>query len=431
MTRNRKNQVSDNPSTAEMKAMLPLVKAASLIAGAFSFFGNEKAAKIKAAADEVLNQADILDVPDRFNAAFADQGWIATNSFSMQIMKEALAHHVHDRADEAQKTILSWFDEGNISLFCIQRSRRHHKAHLRDDQLHEALKLYLEERYMAAVPLILIACDGMTSDVVGYSPFKADADLSCFDSIVGHETALPKLIKKLTTGIRKSSNDPLYLPNRNGILHGRSLGYANKVLCAKSWMLLLALVDWASDKATEKSRKEKHEKQQLTTLRDSLELHAKNQRDRQIIDNFKRTDRRSPFSNLTDPKLPETAFNAFFQGWQDKNFGQMAVNAMNLRGQSLKKHAGEIRNMAEFVNLESFTLLEVKHTTVARAEAIVELKARAIQDEVIGVLEVLAFRCKPDGDIAMPQDEGRWCVQQNCIYNVINKKFIKSNSPEK
>ena len=272
MTRKTNNRISDNPSTAQMKAMLPAVKAASVVAGAFGIFGSEKAAKIKAAADEVLNQADILDVPDRFNAAFADQGWIATGSFSMQAMQDALDHHDNGRPDDARKSIVAWFDEDNISLFCIQRSRRYHKADLRDDQRKEALKLYLEERYMTAVPLILIACDGMASDVAGHSPFAQGADLSCFDSIVGHDSALPTLIGKLITGVRKSSNDPLDLPNRNGILHGLSLGYANKELCAKAWMLLLALVDWASDKASEQERRQQFDKEQSTTLRDSLEL---------------------------------------------------------------------------------------------------------------------------------------------------------------
>lgn len=423
MTHKKTNRISDNPSTAQMKAVLPAVKAASAVAGAFGFFGNEKAAKIKAAADDLLEQAKILDVPDRFNEAFANQGWIATGSFSMTAMHAALDHHANGRADDAQKAIVEWFDEGNISLFCIQRSRRYHDADLRDDQLKEALKLYLEERYMAAVPLILIACDGMASDVAGYSPFKSDADLSCFDSIVGHDSALPALMKKLTTGVRKSSNEPLDLPNRNGILHGRSLGYANKELCAKAWMLLLALVDWASDKASEQERREQFEKEQATTLRDSLDLHTKTQRDKQIIDAFQRSEQSAPFTDLTDPERPETAFIAFFEGWKNKNYGQMAKNAMNPRGESMKRRAGEMRNMAEFVELQDYELVTVRHTTVARAEAIVRVTAKTIRKDVSGTIEVLAFRSKPDGGIAMPLDDGHWCVQQNCIYGVMNEKF--------
>ena len=324
--------------------------------------------------------------------------------------------------------IIQWFNEENLSLFCIQRSRRHHHADLRDDQLREALKLYLEERYMAAVPLILIACDGMASDVAGYSPFKSNADLSCFDSIVGHESALPNLISRLTTGVRRSSNAPVLLPNRNGILHGRSLGYANKELCAKAWMLLLALVDWASDKATEQERLEKFEKEQSVTLRDSFDSLAQTRLDREIIDAFERSERTAPFSSLEDNALPETAFNAFFQGWLDKNYGRMAKNSMNRRADGLNKHAGVMRQMTEFVELTNFELITVRHTTVARAEATVRVTGKTNQKTVSGIVEVLAFRYKPEGEIAMPQDDGHWCVQQNIVYCVMNELFEGEDS---
>lgn len=427
MTKGRKNLISDNPSTAQIKAVLPAVKLASKVAGAFGLFGNKKAVHIKAIADDLLEQAKIIDIPDRFNKAFADQGWIATGSFSMDVMKQALDYQGNDQAKDARQAIIEWFNEDNISLFCIQRSHQHHHADLRDGQLQEALKLYLEERYLAAVPLILIACDGMASDVAGYSPFKSGADLSCFDSIVGHESALPNLIGRLTTGVRRSTNDPLVFPNRNGILHGRSLGYAHKELCAKAWLLFLALVDWASDKASEQERLEKYDKERSVTLRDSIDSLAKTRRDRVIMDEFERLKRSAPFADLTDTSLPETAFNAFFQGWLKKNYGQMAKNAMNPRTDGLNKHAGELRQTAEFVELINYELITVHHTTVARAEAVVKVTANTIQKPVSGIIEVLAFRCKPDGDIAMPQDDGHWCVQHNCIYSVMNENFELEN----
>ena len=89
---------------------------------------------------------------------------------------------------------------------------------------------------MAAVPLILIACDGFVSGVLGTSPFEKDADLSVFDSIVGHPTSLPALIGMLRKGVRKTSDERLDVPLRHGILHGRSLGYANRRVCYKAWI---------------------------------------------------------------------------------------------------------------------------------------------------------------------------------------------------
>ena len=77
------------------------------------------------------------------------------------------------------------------------------------------------------MPLILIACDGFTPDVLGTSPFEKDANLTAFESITGHSNSLPFLIKELTTGVRKSSDEELTLPLRRGILHGQLLGYAS------------------------------------------------------------------------------------------------------------------------------------------------------------------------------------------------------------
>lgn len=424
MTKKPRSLISDNPSTAQIKASLPAVKLASNIASAFGFLGSKRATKIKEDADDLLAQAEILHIPDLFNEAFANKGWIATGSLSMEVMKHALELHKNGRPEEAIESIVAWFDEENIA-FQIRRARRHHRADLRDTQLREALKLYLEGRYFAAVPLILIACDGMASDIAGYSPFKLEADLNCFDSIVGHESALPDLIGRMTKGVYKSSNEKLDFLNRNGILHGRSLGYANKEMCTKAWMLFLALADWVSDKTTENERRESYEREQSVTLRDSLNSFRETRRDQEIIRAFERTETSAPFDDLSNPELPVSSFNAFFEGWQNRNFGQMARNAMNPCGDSLKKQAGAMRQMTEFVELTSFELITVRHTTVARAEALVNVKAKTIHKNVSGIVKLIAFRCKPDGRMAMPRDDAHWCVQQLGIYSVMNEKFLK------
>lgn len=190
-------KIADNPTAKEMRTILPLVQFLGSAAGLAARMGIKREAmnKFKNSADELTASADILELPDRFNTAFADQGWIATSSFALDIVRKAVELHGEGKAEEAESAILEWFTEDNIRLFAITRARRFHAAHLRNEQLEEALRLYLEERYMAAVPLILIACDGFASDVSGISPFEKNADLTCFDSITGHQTSLPALMK--------------------------------------------------------------------------------------------------------------------------------------------------------------------------------------------------------------------------------------------
>ncbi len=109
-------------------------------------------------ADDVISQSDILDLPDRFNTAFAEHGWIATSSLSVDVLRGTLERKEAGDEDAAEEVILDWLKPETINLFAIKRSKTFSQAHGRWDQLREALTLTGEGRYWSAVPLILIAC---------------------------------------------------------------------------------------------------------------------------------------------------------------------------------------------------------------------------------------------------------------------------------
>lgn len=428
MENDKKNsKISNNPSTRHIKALLPGLQALAKGASSLGKLGIKRD-QMKLFTDQIadlVEQSKIIDLPDRFNEIFGALGWITVGSaLSVDVMKEAISLHNAGRIDEAEMTLVEWFTKDNIELFAILRARRFHQAALRDDQLKEALKLYLEERYMAAVPLILIACDGFASDVAPVSPFEKDADLGCFDSITGHSTALPALMKLITKGVRKSRDDVLNLPLRHGILHGRSLGYANKKVCAKAWLLMMALVDWAIDKASEDERIEKYEQKQRETFADALDQHRKLRADKKVIEAFKPYDVVLPFGAPLDLNGPENVATEFLSGWQAKNYGRMAKHAVNRTQKPDNKMAGEMRQMAEYVELLAYEFRSFRHTNVARCDVRIWAKAKTLTKDVEGEFDLLLLRFTSKGDIAMPNDkDGRWCVQQLCIYNVMNEKF--------
>ena len=422
-------KISDNPSTKEMKALLPGLHA--LGKGAFFLgklsFRREKMLRFAGQIDELVEQSKIIDLPDRFNEAFGALGWIAVGSaLSVDVINEALTLHADGRINEAEMALVEWFTAENIELFAILRARRFHQASLRDDQLKEALQLYLEGRYMAAVPLILIACDGFASDVALVSPFEKDTDLSCFDSITGHSTALPELVKLITKGVRKSRNDTLELPLRHGILHGRSLGYANKKVCAKAWLLLMALVDWAVDKSSEDERRVQYEKKQHETLSDTLEKHRRTYADRKIMDAFVPYDVDLPLIGPLDPDSPENALSEFLAGWKAKNFGKMALHSVNLTQNPIKRMAGEMRSATDLVELSDSEILSFHRTSVARCDVRIWAKAKTLTKDVEGEFNLVIFRFADDGNVAMPNDNGRWCIQQNFMYNIMHEKFAST-----
>ena len=84
---------------------------------------NENIENIHHAADAALNEADIVDLPDRFNDAFSSDGWIATGSMSVDTMRQALHLYESGERQKADDVILSWFDRERIALFAIKRAK--------------------------------------------------------------------------------------------------------------------------------------------------------------------------------------------------------------------------------------------------------------------------------------------------------------------
>ena len=420
-------KILDNPSAEEMNSVLPGLKALGNVAGFLGKLGvkKEPLKAFQEKVDDLTKQANILHLPDRFNETFGAKGWIAVGgALSVEIIEEALSLHAEDKVDEAESVLVEWFTKERIELFAILRARRFHKARLRDDQLEEALQLYLEGRYIAAVPLILIACDGFASDIAPVSPFEKDADLSCFDSITGHSTALPALIKLLTKGVRKSRDDEISLPLRHGILHGRSLGYANKTVCAKAWLLMMALVDWAIDKSSEEDHQKKFDEKKSQTLADGLMRYRMVQADKKTIEAFEPHEVTGPPKEPLNSDGPELAVTSFLSGWKAKNYGKMGGVVVNMTNKPANKMAGEMRNMAEFVELIGYDIKSIRYSTVARCDVRIRARAKTLKKEVDGEFNLLLLRFTSTGEVAMPNDEDcQWAVQQNCIYNIMNEKF--------
>lgn len=418
--------IVDLPSTRELSAALPAVRVVRGLANLAlkAGVGGQKAQRILDSADELLAQSDILDLPDRFNTAFAESGWIATSSLSADMMRAALQHHEEGDEEAAEAVILDWLTPEIINLFAITRSKSFGDVHGRWHQLHEALALTEEGRYWSAVPLILIACDGFASDVLGTSPFEKNADLALFDSVVGHSTSLPAAVARITKSVRKSSDDTLSLPLRHGILHGRSLGYANRTVCGKAWMLMIALVDWAADMREEETRRAKDEARRSASWFDLRDALQKNRADKVEIEAFSPRRWDGPFDTDLAEDEPPLAFREFLSGWKAKNFGLMAKRAVNITQQKHGHLAGRMRSDAEHIQLTEFEILSVAQTTVARAEARVRMNGQSLKGDVGGEFTIFAFRHTPNGEVAMPTDQGTWQVQQGCIFDLMHERKI-------
>lgn len=425
--------VSDIPSVAEAKALLRGFKAFGnvlcIVLCIFERLGirPEQMKELQRKIDDVTKDADILDLHSRFNAAFRERGWIAVGrALSVTVIKGALEYHEVGKDDEAEELLVEWFTEEHIRFFAIAQARPFHKAMRRNDQLEEALRLYLEERYLAAIPLILIACDGFASDVGSVSPFEKDADLSCFDSITGHSDALPALIKLVTKGVRKSRDDEMDLPLRHGILHGRSLGYANKIVCAKAWLLMMAFVDWAKDKASEAKRKREYEENRAKTPIDGVKMLKKNRAIKIAMEAFEPHEIVGPLEGPFASNGPELAVIEFLSGWKAKNYGKMGKVAWNEENEPYKMMAGKMRNMTELVELLGYEIKSIRYSTIVRCDVRICATVKTWKTEVKGNIDLFLLKVTTSGNLAMQDNEEfRWVVQPNFVYDIVNGKFAK------
>ncbi len=258
--------------------------------------------------------------------------------------------------------------------------------------------------------------------MLGTSPFEKSADLTLFDLIVGHPTSLPAAIGRITKAVRSSSDETLSIPFRHGILHGRSLGYANRIVCGKAWLLMIALVDRAADKQGEEVRMADDERRRSASWSDLSGSLRKSRADKEAIEAFVPQHWDGPFEGDFPSEEPPFAFWEFLTGWQSKNYGLMTKRAVNLTQQAHGRLAGRMHSDAEHVELAKFEILKVELPTVARAEARAHMRGQTLNGEVGGPFQILAFRGTLDGEVAMPADEGNWEVQQKCVFDLMHSR---------
>lgn len=420
-----KDKIADNPSAAEM---IQVANAARLFMELGITPPHGPLGKAAAALADVVEKADVLTLPDRFNTAFRGLGWVTCGSMPTTAMEEAIAAQIAGRTDEAEDCLASIFDEPTLR-FLIMRSHRFHRAPERKEQLEEAKALFLDGRYLAATPLILMAADGLAYDVGGFSVFSDHADLTAFDSIVGHETGLPALIQLIRTPRPKTTGAAISIPYRHGILHGRDSGYGNKIASAKAWHLFQALVDWAGEKGDEPARVADRERKNAQSLEDVLTLAVTQaqQRDaeRKEIDAWTARDLDHLPKAPHEVGSPEEALYDYLCGWRDGNFQRMGKRCINFVGHSIGKLTYEAKRDAKGLDLTGFNVTRFYDTVPggSRAEVTLEFETptgpKALNVE-IGVMLDLG----KDG-IHLRGPKARWQVMGHALHDV-RRKLAKS-----
>lgn len=191
----KSNRIIDNLSCAEWIEQLQVFGSLESIYRELPFarklFPNLGDAFAK--LSEIKKQAEILQMPDRFNEIFSPYGWIAYESMNLEVIREAINHYEASGIEKAELYLAETYDEETLR-FRIKQFNGNSEFRRRIRLVSLAKDDYLAERYHACIPLLLSILDGVVNDVSRHVGFFAESvDMTAWDSIAAHETGLQSI----------------------------------------------------------------------------------------------------------------------------------------------------------------------------------------------------------------------------------------------
>lgn len=425
----QKDKISDNPSYSKLKTDVTGFSMLGRILKIFSFFG-PKNSELKDALSklpELKKQTEhFLKLPDKFNVHFSKSGWIAHESMNVPLMEKSINLANENYFDQAEKELAFYFTSPQIDLL-LNRFKTSPELVLRYKLIKLAYQDTLEKRYYSAVPLLLIIIDGIVNDISKSKGFFTNStDLTAWDSVAAHTSGLSSIRDIFNTTRKKTNNDEIFLPYRNGILHGRDLKYDNKYVVGKCWCTLFAIFDWKQ--ALQKQKDNPPIPEKKPTLRESLSDLKKTLNDYQRhkvshnqlmkdIEEWKpRLINQSEIKTNSFKKYsPEKGVDNLFKNWQNKNYGKIAEQQYYFGNKdvNLGKEAGKVRRELIDKELKEFKIISIEDEAPAISVITVNIKYQ-INEVNMEKEIILRMICK--------SENGRTAIngQENITWSFIN-----------
>ena len=423
------DKIENNPSFNEFGKQLEGAKHAKTILSFIAPFSKKVKNVLNEfeAFDKIQNDFDeISKSPDLFNENYSDLGWIAHESMSHSLMLECIKHAENEEKNLAEEKLADYYTTNEIkwlisSTYGIPEFRKS------NDIINFAFDDTINNRFFSSIPLLLILIDGIVNDIDKNKGFFTEStDLTAWDSIAAHSTGLTKLRDILNTTRKTTNIEEIFLPYRNGILHGRDITYGNKYVCAKLWLTLFAINDWAKSLKKNKENpqqelKKKNLKESLSELKNSIEDY-KNQnlkykemdfymdywKSRKII-----LGENIPFSGHLDEYekfSPEYDVINFLENWQKNNYGAIA-NQIDYYSKNIniQNEAGILRKTFKDKFFKSFTLISVNHISPALCYVELEIKFEFEKSQFLKKMNMrLIYKSKENENMVYGQRDGTW-----------------------
>lgn len=204
--------------------------------------------------DKIINleneRKSLKNIPKDFNSFFAEHGWVATDDTPVPLMTESLRIAKKSGREEAEFFICNYL----TPEFCKNSLRRMTAIWVYKDRqtlIELAYEDHKEKRYHASVPVILSQIEGLVRDIAHESTFFTgkEGKISKFkyeSPVTGLIGSLDVLAGRLGSHRTDNiENDPLSIPYRHGILHGKDINYNNVLVSSKCFFTLFSLRTWA------------------------------------------------------------------------------------------------------------------------------------------------------------------------------------------
>ena len=207
-------------------------------------------------------------LPDKFNKHFAKNGWIAHESMNSKLMEKTIELAESGKFKEANQNLVEYYCSSEIEWLLM-----HFKNIPEFSKRYEFIKLAyqdtIDKRFYSCIPILIMVIDGAVNDIDKNKGFFTDStDLTAWDSIAAHNSGLNVIRDVFNSKRKKTTTEQIEMPFRNGILHGRDLGYANEIVAAKCWATLIAIKDWA--KAIKNGKKSPPEPEKKLSFKENL-----------------------------------------------------------------------------------------------------------------------------------------------------------------
>lgn len=396
-----------------------------------------KLMEIKAQIKEIQKYNEL------FNEHYISRGWIVYDSMNADLIRRCVTLAERGLIDEGEAELVKYYkDEENIRylLILLKNIEELRKRYVLIEKAYTDFK---SERYYSCVPIFFAIIDGAFGEAVKHTGFFSEnSNLELWDSMLGHDEGLIALRKIIYSGRKGFNTNPVYIPYRNGIIHGKDISYDNELVGAKTLALLFTVADWIREYKSGKHIKPEPEPKKtiVENLKDIKEflirinnISKKNKENNKQIESWTPRSFNDKYLKdlLFDEDSPERMLMDFLEAWKRKNYGIMAQMMVSVDNEHTGIVAGRLRRETDTYSLNDYRFIEIKDTapviTIIKVNIMIENNAGIYNTDM--KISMVHQKSRNDTMPVLRNEEcGHWFLFESTEYDlesVLSKVMIE------